>query len=78
MLKASGGLTNATATHGVDFWATGTFDEAKGKFVHGYNSLAMPTDLQRCDYGNYYASKTFYDPINDIRVIYGWVMEEGA
>ena len=38
MLKASGGLTNATATHGVDFWATGTFDEAKGKFVHGYNS----------------------------------------
>ena len=76
VLKASGGLTPASAKIGVDFWATGTFVEANGSFVHGANSDALPSDLQRIDFGNFYASKTFYDPVGMQRVVYGWVLEE--
>ena len=78
VLKASGGLTPASKAHGVDFWSTGTFHETNGSFVHGANSLALPSDLQRVDFGDFYASKTFFDPVSMERVIFGWVMEEAG
>ncbi|CAE7573020.1 CWINV3, partial [Symbiodinium pilosum] len=29
------------------------------------------------DYGFYYASKSFYDPILKIQIIFGWIGEHG-
>ena len=55
------GLTPATLKVGRDFWATGEFVEANGSFIHGANSAALPSDLQMVDFGDFYASKTFYE-----------------
>ena len=74
VLKASGGLTAATRSIGVDFWATGSFVERNGSFVAGPNSDALPSDGQRCDFGQYYASKSFFDPVAGERVIFGWLI----
>ena len=74
VFKASGGLTPATRAVGVDFWATGTFSESNGTFVHGPGSQPPPSDTQRCDFGQFYASKTFFDPVVGERIIFGWVI----
>jgi sucrose-6-phosphate hydrolase SacC (GH32 family) len=78
VFKASGALTPASASRGVDFWSTGTFDEASGKFTTGGGNLPVPSDAQRIDYGHFYASKTFLDPLSGERLIYGWVAEESG
>ena len=75
VFKASGGLTPATRAVGVDFWATGTFFESNGTFVHGPGSEPPPSDTQRCDFGQFYASKTFFfDPVVGERIMFGWVI----
>eukprot|EP01028_Stygiella_incarcerata_P009108 TRINITY_DN42106_c0_g1_i3.p1 TRINITY_DN42106_c0_g1~~TRINITY_DN42106_c0_g1_i3.p1 ORF type:complete len:476 (+),score=136.28 TRINITY_DN42106_c0_g1_i3:504-1931(+) len=47
----------------------GNFDAEKGVF-HPSISNQIPMD-----FGNIYAAKTFYDPLKDRRVLWGWVIE---
>jgi len=59
---------------GADFWAVGNFDYDQLIFTPINHDVGEFTQL--IDHGRFYASKTFYDPINDQQVIMGWVSEE--
>ncbi|WMV52132.1 hypothetical protein MTR67_045517 [Solanum verrucosum] len=57
-----------------DYYTIGTYDTKKDRYVpddtmiEGYHGL-------RLDYGNFYASKTFYDPSKNRRILMGWCNE---
>ncbi|CAN4118251.1 unnamed protein product [Withania somnifera] len=57
-----------------DYYTIGTYDTKKDKYtpddtmIDGWKGL-------RLDYGNFYASKTFYDPNKNRRILCGWVNE---
>ncbi|CAF1169742.1 unnamed protein product [Adineta steineri] len=59
---------------GRDFWAVGDVDPDKLIFTPQNHDLGEY--IQLIDHGRFYASKTFYDPINDQQVIMGWTSEE--
>ncbi|MED6133492.1 hypothetical protein PIB30_028673 [Stylosanthes scabra] len=57
-----------------DYYAIGDYDEKAPKF--------LPDDVKndvgiglRYDYGNFYASKTFFDPSKNRRILWGWITE---
>ncbi|CCW71032.1 unnamed protein product [Phytomonas sp. Hart1] len=58
-----------------DFMVYGKYqmDRKKKQYVYVEDTGRTPTFM---DYGPYYASKTFYDPILKRRMIWGWVPEE--
>lgn len=59
---------------GRDFWTVGNLDRDQLIFTplnHDVGEL-----IQIVDSGKFYASKTFYDPLNDQQVIMGWAMED--
>ncbi|PHT36501.1 Beta-fructofuranosidase, insoluble isoenzyme CWINV2 [Capsicum baccatum] len=57
-----------------DYYTIGTYDTKKDRYtpdetmVDGWKGL-------RLDYGNFYASKTFYDPSKNRRILMGWANE---
>ncbi|KDP37327.1 hypothetical protein JCGZ_06781 [Jatropha curcas] len=57
-----------------DYYTVGTYDKQKDKYipdkglVDGWGGL-------RFDYGNFYASKTFFDPSKNRRILWGWANE---
>ncbi|KAK4363475.1 hypothetical protein RND71_018716 [Anisodus tanguticus] len=57
-----------------DHYAIGTYDPVKNKWTPDNPELDCGIGL-RLDYGKYYASKTFYDPKEQRRVLWGWVGE---
>ncbi|XP_060203406.1 acid beta-fructofuranosidase AIV-18 [Lycium barbarum] len=57
-----------------DHYAIGTYDLVKNKWTPDNPELDCGIGL-RLDYGKYYASKTFYDPKKQRRVLWGWVGE---
>jgi beta-fructofuranosidase len=57
-----------------DFWALGNIDPVKLIFTPINGDLGEFTQL--IDYGRFYASKSFYDPINNQQVIVGWTAEQ--
>ncbi|KAL6004930.1 Beta-fructofuranosidase, soluble isoenzyme I [Asimina triloba] len=57
-----------------DYYALGTYDAAKNKWVPDDPELDVGIGL-RVDYGKYYASKTFYDQEKKRRVLWGWIGE---
>jgi len=59
---------------GHDFWTLGNLDPVQLVFTPINHDLGE--FIQLIDHGRFYASKTFYDPINDQQVIMGWVSEE--
>ncbi|PPS10967.1 hypothetical protein GOBAR_AA09675 [Gossypium barbadense] len=72
VLKVSLDLTR------YEYYTIGSyFPEARDKyvvgkgFVDGWNGL-------RFDYGNFYASKTFFDPSKNRRILWGWTNESDA
>ena len=59
---------------GRDFWTIGDIDPFKLIFIPNNHDLGEYSQL--IDHGKFYASKTFYDPINDEQIIMGWTAEE--
>jgi beta-fructofuranosidase len=59
---------------GHDFWTIGYIDPIKLIFIPINHDLGE--FIQLIDYGTFYASKTFYDPINKQQVIVGWTAED--
>jgi len=59
---------------GRDFWTVGNLDPDQMIFTPLNHDLGEL--IQIIDSGKFYASKTFYDPLNDQQVIMGWVMED--
>ncbi|KAJ6756075.1 BETA-FRUCTOFURANOSIDASE INSOLUBLE ISOENZYME CWINV4 [Salix purpurea] len=60
-----------------EYYTLGTYDKKKDRYfpdeglVDGWAGL-------RLDYGNFYASKTFYDPSTNRRILWGWANESDA
>jgi beta-fructofuranosidase len=59
---------------GRDFWALGNIDPIQLIFTPVNHDLGEYSQL--IDHGKFYASKTFYDPINRQQVVVGWTAEE--
>ncbi|XP_071916706.1 acid beta-fructofuranosidase-like isoform X1 [Coffea arabica] len=57
-----------------DYYALGTYDGVRGKWIPDDPTLDVGIGL-RYDYGNFYASKTFYDQEKRRRVLWGWITE---
>lgn len=60
-----------------DYYATGEYDEEKGTWTPD-NAVEDVGIGKRYDYGNFYASKTFYDQNKKRRVLWGWIVETDA
>lgn len=68
-----------------DWWSLGDYTEVAGMKedtfaalsyeVHGGSTAGL--GLQKYDFGQFYASKSFYDPAKKRQVLWGWVAEEG-
>ncbi|KAF9680859.1 hypothetical protein SADUNF_Sadunf06G0165400 [Salix dunnii] len=71
VLKVSLDLTR------YEYYTIGTYDKKKDRYypdktlVDGWAGL-------RYDYGNFYASKTFFDPSTNRRILWGWANESDA
>ncbi|KAM3263611.1 acid beta-fructofuranosidase 2, vacuolar [Capsicum annuum] len=57
-----------------DYYALGTYDALNGKWVPDNPTIDVGIGL-RYDYGNFYASKTFYDQEKKRRVLWAWIKE---
>ncbi|KAG6479941.1 hypothetical protein ZIOFF_063418 [Zingiber officinale] len=68
ILKVSLALTR------YEYYTIGTYDHVKDKYVPDGTSPDDHTGL-RYDYGNFYASKTFFDPKKNRRILWGWANE---
>eukprot|EP01084_Bolivina_argentea_P045373 83524_1 len=64
---------------GKDYWAVGTYDAETTEFIpYDGKTHNEAWDCTDCifDYGNLYASKSFYDAKNDRQILWGWVTEQ--
>ena len=68
VLKVSLDLTR------YEYYTIGTYNPSIDRYIPD-NSSADGWDGLRYDYGNFYASKTFYDPPHNRRVLWGWANE---
>ncbi|PON82874.1 Glycoside hydrolase [Trema orientale] len=71
VLKVSLDLTR------FEYYTLGTYDIHKDRYVPDNTSVDGWGGL-RYDYGNFYASKTFYDPAKQRRILWGWANESDA
>ncbi|MCD7472576.1 hypothetical protein HAX54_013848 [Datura stramonium] len=60
-----------------DYYALGTYDAGAGKWVPDNPTIDVGIGL-RYDYGNFYASKTFYDQEKKRRVLWAWITESDS
>ncbi|MQM00120.1 hypothetical protein Taro_032850 [Colocasia esculenta] len=60
-----------------DYYTVGKYSPAEDRYVPDGTSPDDRTGL-RYDYGNFYASKTFYDPAKKRRVLWGWSNESDS
>nr|WEI57599.1 putative GH32 family protein [Didymodactylos carnosus]WEI57600.1 putative GH32 family protein [Didymodactylos carnosus]WEI57601.1 putative GH32 family protein [Didymodactylos carnosus]WEI57602.1 putative GH32 family protein [Didymodactylos carnosus] len=74
IFNVSNRIVLKASLRGQDFWAIGDFDPTNLIFVPVGNDLGEYTQL--IDQGKFYASKSFYDPLNDQQVIMGWTAED--
>ncbi|KAJ8754780.1 hypothetical protein K2173_012169 [Erythroxylum novogranatense] len=71
VLKVSLDLTR------YEYYTIGTYDRKKDRYIPDNTSIDGWDGL-RLDYGNFYASKTFYDPVKHRRLLWGWVNESDS
>ena len=57
-----------------EYYTVGTYDTRKDRYIPDNTSVDGWKGL-RLDYGNYYASKSFYDPSKNRRIMLGWANE---
>ncbi|KAF8007897.1 hypothetical protein BT93_K1788 [Corymbia citriodora subsp. variegata] len=68
VLKVSLDLTR------YEYYTVGTYHPNVDRYVPD-NTSADGWDGLRLDYGNFYASKTFFDPVKNRRLLWGWANE---
>ncbi|KAG5582770.1 hypothetical protein H5410_053397 [Solanum commersonii] len=57
-----------------EYYTIGTYDTKNDRYIPDDTMIDGWKGL-RLDYGNFYASKTFYDPSKNRRVLWGWANE---
>ncbi|XVE96400.1 hypothetical protein REPUB_Repub02eG0218400 [Reevesia pubescens] len=71
VLKASLDLTR------YEYYTIGTYYPEQDKYVPDKGQVDGWAGL-RYDYGNFYASKTFFDPVKNRRILWGWANESDS
>ncbi|XP_062225581.1 beta-fructofuranosidase, insoluble isoenzyme 2-like [Phragmites australis] len=66
-------LKNSLDLRRYDYYTVGTYDRKAERYVP--DDPAGDERHLRYDYGNFYASKTFYDPAKRRRILWGWANE---
>jgi beta-fructofuranosidase len=66
-------LKNSLDLRRYDYYTVGEYDRRAERYVP--DDPAGDERLLRYDYGNFYASKTFYDPAKRRRILWGWANE---
>ncbi|CAD6263825.1 unnamed protein product [Miscanthus lutarioriparius] len=66
-------LKNSLDLRRYDYYTVGTYDRKAERYVP--DDPAGDEHRLRYDYGNFYASKTFYDPAKRRRILWGWANE---
>ncbi|XP_066347171.1 beta-fructofuranosidase, insoluble isoenzyme 2-like [Miscanthus floridulus] len=66
-------LKNSLDLRRYDYYTIGTYDRTAERYVP--DDPAGDERHLRYDYGNFYASKTFYDPAKRRRILWGWANE---
>ncbi|KAH1034290.1 hypothetical protein AAZX31_20G026600 [Glycine max] len=67
-------LKNSLDDTKFDYYTVGTYLEDKDRYVPDNTSVDGWGGL-RYDYGNFYASKSFFDPSKNRRILWGWANE---
>ncbi|KAK2454713.1 beta-fructofuranosidase, cell wall isozyme [Trifolium repens] len=67
-------LKNSLDMTRYEYYTVGTYIQNKDKYIPDNTSEDGWGGL-RYDYGNFYASKSFYDPSKNRRIIWGWANE---
>ncbi|XP_024981411.1 beta-fructofuranosidase, insoluble isoenzyme 3-like isoform X1 [Cynara cardunculus var. scolymus] len=60
-----------------EYYTLGRYDLVKDRYIPDNSSVDGWGGL-RYDYGNFYASKSFYDPIQKRRIVWGWANESST
>lgn len=60
-----------------DYYAIGTYNERMNTWVPDNPTIDVGIGI-RYDYGIFYASKTFYDPNKQRRILWGWIGESDS
>nr|APB91663.1 cell wall invertase [Tapiscia sinensis] len=71
VLKVSLDLTR------YEYYTVGTYDKKNDRYVPDKNSVDGWSGL-RYDYGNFYASKSFFDAKKNRRILWGWANESDS
>ncbi|XP_072988105.1 beta-fructofuranosidase, insoluble isoenzyme 3-like isoform X1 [Typha latifolia] len=71
VLKVSLDLTR------FEYYTIGTYDHTTDRYLPDATAMDNSSGL-RYDYGNFYASKTFYDPEKKRRILWGWANESDS
>mmetsp|Transcript_20159 Transcript_20159/g.28119 ORF Transcript_20159/g.28119 Transcript_20159/m.28119 type:complete len:609 (-) Transcript_20159:476-2302(-) len=66
------------SVHGQEWWTVGKYEEVDGmesvdKFYNTTDDIRQEGSNDRFDMGKFYASKTFYDPQQERRILFGWI-----
>ncbi|KAF0934246.1 hypothetical protein E2562_023608 [Oryza meyeriana var. granulata] len=69
-------LKNSLDLTRYDYYTVGTYNKVKDKYVP--DNPGGDYHRLRYDYGNFYASKTFFDPVKRRRVLLGWANESDS
>ncbi|XP_047081632.1 LOW QUALITY PROTEIN: beta-fructofuranosidase, insoluble isoenzyme 1-like [Lolium rigidum] len=70
-------LKNSLDLTRYDYYTIGTYDNVKEQYVPDNPTGDVYQRLQY-DYGNFYASKTFFDPVKHRRILLGWANESDS
>lgn len=57
-----------------EYYTLGTYDTKRDRYIPDENMIDGWSGL-RYDYGNFYASKSFFDPSKNRRILWGWANE---
>ncbi|KAK1390369.1 beta-fructofuranosidase, insoluble isoenzyme 1-like [Heracleum sosnowskyi] len=60
-----------------EYYTIGKYNRVKDRYVPDNTSVDSWAGL-RYDYGNFYASKTFFDPTKNRRILWGWANESDS
>ncbi|XP_033508083.1 beta-fructofuranosidase, insoluble isoenzyme 1-like isoform X1 [Nicotiana tomentosiformis] len=67
-------LKNSLPVAAFEYYTIGTYDAKQDRYIPDNTSVDGWKGL-RLDYGIFYASKSFYDPSKDRRIVWGWSYE---
>ncbi|KAI3507859.1 hypothetical protein L1887_22854 [Cichorium endivia] len=70
-------LKNSLEVTRYEYYTIGRYDLVKDRYIPDNTSIDGWGGL-RYDYGNFYASKSFYDPAKKRRIVWGWANESST